>query len=173
MTYQANVHKVRLCPLAEEQKNLAFGYGGADKAWSWQYADPTVYRGGYTINGWFYSDDASTKSFHRESNVQHPVRTPVFGDGMFVDAWPMATDPPARNLYLQTWPADGGINRYTMARHSGKGPKGAPKNVAPGQKLTGAIEVSFTDGHVELARLESLWSYEWHRDYKAPAKRPN
>ena len=34
MTYQANVHKIRLCPLSEEQLKVNFGYGGADKAWS-------------------------------------------------------------------------------------------------------------------------------------------
>src|SRR5688572_18925398 len=94
MSYQANVHQVRLCPYAEEQKSLTFGYGGADKAWSWQYADPNVYRGGYTFNGWFYSDYSSPKAFKRETSVQRPARTPVFGDGMFVDAWPEATDAP-------------------------------------------------------------------------------
>ena len=173
MAYQANVHQVRLCPLSEEQKNLTFGYGGADKAWSWQYSDPTVYRGGYTFNGWFYSDDGSPKSFVRESSVLRPTRTPVFGDGMFVDAWPEATDAPARNLYYQTWPADGGMNRFTVARHGGKGPKSAPTVVPAGQKLSGAINLSLADGHVELVKLETLWAYEWHRNYTQLPKRPN
>ena len=173
MSYQANVHQVRLCPLSEEQKSLTFGYGGADKAWSWQYADTNVYRGGYTLNGWFYSDFASPYAFTRESSVPRPARTPVFGDGMFVDAWPEPGSAPARNLYYQSWPAEGGINRYTLARHGGKGPKSAPTRVAPGQQLPGAIELSFTDGHVEMVKLESLWSYEWHRGYKSPPKRPD
>lgn len=173
MTYQANVHQVRLCPFSEEQKSVTFGYGGADKAWSWQYGDPIVYRGGYTFNGWFYSDDSSPKTFPRESAVQKPASTPVFGDGMFVDAWPEATDPPARNLYYQTWPAAGGINRYTMARHGGKGPKAAPTFAPAGQKLPGAVELSLVDGHVEMVKLEMLWTYDWYRNYKAPDKRPN
>jgi len=173
MSYQANVHQVRLCPYSEEQKALTFGYGGADKAWSWQYADPNVYRGGYTFNGWFYSDYSSTKAFRRESSVQRPARTPVFGDGMFVDAWPEATDAPARNLFYQTWPADGGINRFNVARHGGRAPKSAPTSVPAGSKLPGSVALSFTDGHVEMAKMESLWTYEWHRDYVAPVKRPN
>lgn len=172
MTYQANVHKVRLCPFSEEQKGT-FEYGGADKAWSWQYADTNIYRGGYTINGWFYSDDTSAKSFKRETSVQRPARTPVFGDGMFVDAWPEPSDAPARNLYYQDWPADGGINRYTIARHGGKGPRPAPRNIPPGQKLPGSVVLSFFDNHVERVALESLWGFEWYRDYTPPNKRPN
>jgi prepilin-type N-terminal cleavage/methylation domain-containing protein len=173
MAYQANVHQVRLCPYAAEQPTVTFGYGGADKAWSWQYADPNVYRGGYTFNGWFYSDYASPKAFKRETSVPRPTRTPVFGDGIFVDAWPEATDPPARNLYYQTWPADGGINRFNVARHGGRAPKSAPTNVPPGSKLPGSVALSFTDGHVEMVKMELLWSYEWHLDYTALAKRPN
>jgi prepilin-type N-terminal cleavage/methylation domain-containing protein len=173
MSYQANVHQVRLCPYAEEQFNLTFGYGGADKAWSWQYANTNVYRGGYTFNGWHYSDQNNTKAFGRETSVQRPARTPVFGDGMFVDAWPEAFDPPARNLYYQSWPADGGINRYTVLRHGGRSPKSAPTSVPPGTKLPGSVALSFVDGHVELAKMETLWSYDWHRDYVPLPKRPN
>jgi prepilin-type N-terminal cleavage/methylation domain-containing protein len=173
MIYQANVHKVRLCPNSAEQPGLTFGYGGADKAWSWQWADTNVYRGGYTLNGWFYSDYNSAKAFRRETSVPRPARTPVFGDGMFVDAWPEAGDLPARNLYYQEWPADGGINRYTLGRHGGRAPKSAPTYVAPGQRLPASVALSFTDGHVELARLDTLWNYDWHLNYVAPAKRPN
>lgn len=173
MAYHAKVNAVRLCPYSEEQTGLAFGYGGADKAWSWQYGDATVYRGGYTFNGWFYSDQTDAKAFKAETSVMRPTRTPVFGDGIFVDAWPEATDAPARNLYYQTWPADGGLNRYTVARHGGKGPKSAPQNVPPGQRLVGDVQLSFADGHVEQAKMESLWLFDWHRNYVPLPKRPN
>jgi prepilin-type N-terminal cleavage/methylation domain-containing protein/prepilin-type processing-associated H-X9-DG protein len=173
MIYQANVHQVRLCPMSQEQKTLNFGYGGADKAWSWQYADPTVYRGGYTFNGWFYSDYTDAKAFKRESPVVRPTRTPVLGDGIFVDTWPEATDAPARNLYYQTWPADGGINRYNVARHGGTSLKTAQQTVPPGSKLPGAIVLAFADGHVEQGKLDQLWNYEWHLNYVVPPKRPN
>lgn len=173
MIYQAHVHKVRLCPSSEEQKNLTFGYGGADKAWSWQYADTNVYRGGYTFNGWFYSDEGSAQAFSRETSVPRPSNTPVFGDGIFVDTWPTATDAPARNLYYQAWPAAGGVNRYQTGRHGGKGPKNAPKNVPPGARLPGFTTLSFADGHVEKGLLENLWQYEWHQNYVVLPKRPN
>jgi len=173
MQYHAKVNAVRLCPYSEEQLGLTFGYGGADKAWSWQYADTTVYRGGYTFNGWHYSDQTDAKAYKSESSVARPARSPIFGDGIFVDAWPEASDLPARNLYYQTWPADGGMNRYTVSRHGGKGPKAAPQSVPSGQRLVGDVQLSFVDGHVEQVKMESLWNFEWHRNYVAPAKRPN
>lgn len=173
MDYHAKVNAVRLCAYSEEQMSLTFGYGGADKAWSWQYATTTVYRGGYTINGWMYSDQTDAKAFNKETSVPRPAKTPVFGDGIFVDAWPEASDIPARNLYYQTWPADGGMNRFCVSRHGGKGAKAAPQSVPPGQRLVGTVNLSFVDGHVEPVKMESLWTYEWHRNYIAPAKRPN
>ena len=90
---------------------------------------------------------------------------------MWVDAWPSATDPPARNLYLGDGPA-GGISRYTIARHGNSSPRGAARNVPAGQKLPGAINVACMDGHVELAPLEKLWKFYWHKDYVPPATRP-
>ena len=40
------------------------------------------------------------------------------------------------------------------------------------QKLPGAINIAFYDGHVEQVQLERLWSLYWHKDYVAPEKRP-
>ena len=40
------------------------------------------------------------------------------------------------------------------------------------QKLPGAINFAFYDGHVEQVQLERLWSLYWHKDYVAPEKRP-
>jgi prepilin-type N-terminal cleavage/methylation domain-containing protein len=172
MVYQAKVNQVRLCPASEEQLTLTFGYGGADKAWSWQYADPTVYRGGYTYNGYCYSDQNDPKEFATESAIEKPTQTPIFGDGMWADAWPEANDPPPQNLYYQTWPAAGGINRYMIARHGSRSPKSAPQNVPAGQPLPGAIDISFADQHAAKVPLEKLWTYYWHKGYVPPTTRP-
>ena len=32
--------------------------------------------------------------------------------------------------------------------------------------------MGLADGHVELAKLENLWNYYWHRDWEPPATRP-
>jgi len=77
---------------------------------------------------------------------------------------------PARNL------AEGelgllGIPALTIPRH-GSRPQHVPENFEPHQKLPGAINVSFYDGHVEQVRLEQLWYLEWTRNWQTPAKRP-
>jgi hypothetical protein len=38
-------------------------------------------------------------------------------------------------------------------------------------KVPGAINLAAFD-HVETVKLEGLWSFYWHKDYVAPAKRP-
>ena len=49
-----------------------------------------------------------------------------------------------------------------------------PKHVAapPNVPLPGGINVAFFDGHQELVALDKLWKLEWHRNYKAPGRRP-
>ena len=37
------------------------------------------------------------------------------------------------------------------------------------QKLPGAINMGFADGHTELVKLEDLWNYYWHLDWDASA----
>ena len=104
-----------------------------------------------------------------------PSRTPVFVDSMWVDLWPYATDMPARNLFdgeISNGANAGPIGRCTIARHGGRPPGSAPRNLPPGQKLPGAINVGCVDGHVELVPLEKLWTLEWHRGYQAPGTRP-
>jgi prepilin-type processing-associated H-X9-DG protein len=52
------------------------------------------------------------------------------------------------------------------------GPSSAPRNLAPGDRLSGAINIGMMDGHAELARLERLWNLSWHLDWQIPATRP-
>ena len=48
----------------------------------------------------------------------------------------------------------------------------APRDVAPGEKMPGAINMGLADGHTELVKLEDLWKYYWHLDWQPPATRP-
>ena len=111
---------------------------------------------------------------HQRRCIQKPTHTPVFADENWVDGWPMETDPPATNLYtgrsLWNWGDD--LARWTIARHGGRSAANAPRNVPPGQKLTGSIDMGFADGHAETVRLEDLWNYYWHLDWQPPAVRP-
>ncbi len=177
INYYAAVNKVRICPVAPEQipwqqrNSLLGGFGMVDRAWQWVYGT-TNYQGSYALNGWFYANDDPTKEFRTEGAIQFPSKTPVLFDSVWVDAWPRATDPPARNLY------EGGNNasmqRACIARHGNViSAKAAPRAVASGAPLPGSISVQLSDGHVEVVRLEKLWEYYWHKDYQPPAKRPN
>ena len=180
-TYTAKVEKIRSCPVGWRESvkrvpkpsQVGDAYGTCDEAWIWGPVDGKNWFGGYAFNGWFYSDNPAgpaNYSFGKEMGVQRAVETPVFGDGMWVDAWPQAPDPPARNLY-EGWGGQGGMGRYCLARHGSVSV--APRNVPAGSPLPGAINISFADGHAGSWRLEKLWDLAWHKDYKPPAKRPN
>ena len=100
--------------------------------------------------------------------------TPVFFDENWVDVWPEETDRPHANLYTGQ-PLDVSINhmgRCTIARHGSRSASRAPRNVAPGEKMPGAINMGLADGHTELVKLEDLWKYCWHLDWQPPFTRP-
>ena len=123
-------------------------------------------------NGWFYTGiNDFDKEFHTESAIVHTSKTPIFGDSIWVDAWPVASDPPARNLYQGGNTAS--MQRLTIARHGSSSAKAAPRSVPSGAPLPGVITVEFADGHAEFVKLESLWSLIWHKSYVPPSKRPN
>jgi len=77
---------------------------------------------------------------------------------------------PCNNLYLgRPYGARyDDMGRFTIARH-GMIPSRAPRNLAAGQPLPGAINMFFFDGHTELVKLGKLWTYTWHRDWKTPS----
>jgi prepilin-type N-terminal cleavage/methylation domain-containing protein len=182
INYHAQVNAVRLCPSAPEKMPLANAttWGTADIAWAW--AGTPVYRGSYAFNGWLYSGDDPyhnsgtdvAKRCQRDTDIQKPSLTPAFVDSIWVDTWPQATDLPARDLYNGDQSGGvGSIGRNTIARHGGRSPATAPRNVPAGQRLTGGVNIGCADGHVEQPKLEDLWNFYWHRNYTPPAKRPN
>ena len=129
--YSGKVDKVRLCPVItrESVKRVAKPsqalqeYVTCDEAWIWGPVNGVYSFGGYCFNGWLYSDAPANSSFEfkKETAVQRPVETPVFGDGMWVDGWPQASDPAPRNLYEGWGYPPGGIGRYGLARHGSIG----------------------------------------------------
>ena len=173
--YHAAVDKVRVCPCATTNKP-ALPQGTADIAWQWN--STPVLRGSYALNGWLYDNDDPygypNWQFKTEAGVQNPSQTPAFGDAMWVDGWPTAQDPPARNLYTGNFDSGliGGMGRFTIARHGGRNP--SPNITATaGQALPGAIILSFADGHAAPTRLSDLYKFTWHKNYVPPATIPN
>jgi prepilin-type N-terminal cleavage/methylation domain-containing protein/prepilin-type processing-associated H-X9-DG protein len=177
----AQVDKVRICPMAPFRKQTP--WGSATTAWVWGGdVNPVTkeprWTGSYALNGWMYQGDWSVQdnrpgtanAFRNEGDIQSTATTPVFCDGMWVDAWPKETDKPATDL-LAGATTLGSMSVITIARH-GSGPNRVPKTIAAGSPLPAAVYISFADGHVSMIPLEQLWRLTWHRTWQAPAQRP-
>jgi prepilin-type N-terminal cleavage/methylation domain-containing protein/prepilin-type processing-associated H-X9-DG protein len=173
--------KILICPTTHEDTPAPTSQsaGAADVTWTWIY-HTNSFVGSYALNGWLY-DRPMYGAFKnpavmmsKQTMIQKPSQTPVFCDSMWVDFWPLETDPPASNLYDD----DGntlnntGMERSVVARHGGVNPARAPRNFDTSQRLPGAINIGFADGHVELVKLENLWQLYWHLDWQPPSPRP-
>jgi len=179
IAHHARVSAIRHCPDAPARTPQPSGTadGDAATAWFWK-GDRTNYSGSYGINSWLYTFEGASqwdadhnKYFLKDTAIASPPRTPFFMDAIWPDLWPVASSPPARNLFTGDRP-NGRMGRCTIARHLIASPKAAPRNVPAGQKLPGGIAMSFADAHVEMVRLENLWLYNWHKGYQVPATRP-
>jgi len=172
------IKDVRYCPAAPERsaadlKKDSAATGTINRAWL-VASSPTNYQGSFALNGYLYSNSAygeASKMFTSEASVKVPGLTPLFADAIWVDAWPVETDLPARNLFNGDSFAGGGLSRIAIPRHAAAN-SSALKNWNPKNTLPGAVDVGFMDNHVESARLEKLWSFYWHSKWNPPAKRP-
>jgi prepilin-type N-terminal cleavage/methylation domain-containing protein len=173
--------KIRLCPTAPvpgNRKTTDERMGTVAAAW---YGPMTTvqwnqgFEASYGINGWLYSfNDGSAiqvdrnKQFSKESELVNPHRIPVFSDSIWADAWPEPTDTPPLDLF------NGGNNnsmqRLCIARHSQ--PMTIPRRIDIKQRLPGAINMVYKDGHVDKLRLEDLWTVYWSKSWVPPKKRP-
>ena len=176
------IDKVRSCPAAPERsqaqlKKDSSAWGTISRAWlvaGVVGGINTNNQGGYAINGYLYTDSpfgAAKDFFKAESDIQTPSRTPFFADAIWVDCWPEPTDLPARSLFDGDQYSGPGLSRVAIPRHIAV-PNGAFKNWDPKAILFGGVNVAFADNHVELVRLENLWSLNWNKNWVIPAKRP-
>ncbi len=185
-----NTAGVLLCPAATSvppTNNASVGDpGNSDHCWrrpsdGSNLAQPQ-FLGGYALNGWLYAKSANgingfrtdtigtTNTFGRQTAIQYPAQTPAFTDGIWVDAGPLETDPPAKDLYNGNF--SGGIGRVTFARHGGAT---ASRNYSVNWSSSppkGSISMGMADGHAEVAKLPALWGYYWHLAWN-PAAVPN
>ncbi len=184
----ANAKKVLLCPLAPEPTPVltVSTIGDAATAWTFYINATTNYTGGYGINNWLYDPNIAINNgwadigsppypnfFVKDSAIAQPVLTPAFVDCIRFGLNPWATDTPARNLLTGAVSGSPEMGRSTIARHKYSNPKAAPQNVPAGQKLPGAVDIGFADGHMEQVPLENLWALMWCKGYVPPATRPN
>ncbi len=176
MGYYGNQKGILRCPMTHEPVPLAtFDYGAADLIWTW--GSSNQFTGSYAFNGWLYDQATFGGAVHpefmmsKESKIQKPSQTPIFCDAVWVDEWPLETDPPSNDLYYGT-PLDSGMPRCTIQRHGSGNPASASRVFNTQQSLPGALNMGMADGHVELVKLEGLWQLSWHLNWVAPATRP-
>jgi prepilin-type N-terminal cleavage/methylation domain-containing protein len=168
-----------------------FTQGGENYWWFWWDLDPrnrNVYKrvGSYAANNWitggryFIRDNYpfEAEAFLDETQFQDAARTPVFADGS--GGWwywggygwgPHADDPPGRDLVTGMDPMRLGMGAFNLPRH-GSRPARPTRNHPDNERLPGAINLSFYDGHIENVKLENLWSLYWHKNYIPPRRRP-
>jgi prepilin-type N-terminal cleavage/methylation domain-containing protein len=171
-TNYSAINASRFCPAAPEQSkwNLTgtplLGFGAANYPWEWVYGTPE-YQGSYGINGYCYSDlnadfpGEVPEAFEKQSAIPIASSTPFFSDSVWVDGWPDYTDVPAGNLYFGG-DTGGGMQRLNIARHAYRNPSQAPRAVPQRiSSLPGAIMVGFSDGHVQMEKLNNLWNLTW------------
>ncbi|HXF10189.1 MAG TPA: prepilin-type N-terminal cleavage/methylation domain-containing protein [Desulfuromonadaceae bacterium] len=164
--------------------------GTADTMWLKQIdandgRGPQPYVCGYGVNGWldpqqvnantgaltYPGDGAADPSFYylTEGSVRYTAQTPVIFDENWADTWPYEQDAPVNDTYLgknQGNPKKGfEMGRLTISRHGGANPGKHYKWTQPTEMPLGTVNVGLFDGHVESAKLPSLWYYKWHRDW--------
>jgi len=178
--YYGNQKQILVCPLTHDPSTRPDLSGTADLTWAW--AGPmggahSLYVGSYALNGWLYDKAMYAGAAHpefmmsKQSMIQKPVQTPVFLDAIWVDLWPLETDPPADDLYDGIM-SNEGMPRCTIARHATGNPASAPRVFDTAQRLPGALVMGMADGHMEMMSLEKLWQCYWHLDWVPPATRP-
>jgi len=183
--FYAKVDQVRICPVA---KNIPAGpaddSGNADTNWrrTTTSTPPKTFTGSYGYNGWMYATPVirgtqyPENCFRKDSAIKRSAESPVFMDANWVDLWPLANDTPPTDLYwgdrYNGGGATPGMGRACIVRHGSRAPSQAPRTLPINQRMPGAINVGFADGHAATVKLDDLWQLSWHVDYRAPARRP-
>ena len=182
--------KVLMCPsthvpLTPRSGN---GWGAADTTYFGANSRAPSTPGSYAINGWLAVDHTPVDSipqffFRKDADLQVPFTTPLFQDSTWYYVFHLETDPTLN-------PADlyDGYNGHRSGstqcihsmglclidRHNSRPAASAPTAYAysSGQVLPGMINMAFSDNHAELAKLNNLWKYTWHRGWVAPSPHP-
>jgi prepilin-type N-terminal cleavage/methylation domain-containing protein/prepilin-type processing-associated H-X9-DG protein len=111
--------------------------------------------------------------FLKEAQISNPGTTPVLADGIYTWVSPMAAKIPSDVASFHPTGTDSGDLPASIVifRH-GNHPNPVPASWPLTQRLPGAINVTFFDGHAELVPLDNLWNLTWNRTWLPPAKRP-
>jgi prepilin-type N-terminal cleavage/methylation domain-containing protein len=189
LSFYGNATNVLFCPAAPNKgnaNNYVNPQGTADTAWIWTISNPQ-YSSSFGYNSWLAGGISNPSlypngAYKNDSSVPTPTLTPMFFDAYWINCDPVENDSPSSgnapaglgsnpgggasggasyNLYNGNASYEG-MSRVTVARH---GVNSAPKSLPKGSALPGAVDIGFTDGHVESIKLQLLWSLYWHRGW--------
>ena len=175
ISYQAQVAKVRLCPVATSRgaltpvKDNGAGQGGGTLTvpWFWNavYSVSNLNTGSYTINGWLYSQSVYNPPtdpnwaplyYAKDSYINTPTLTPVFMDGIWPDTWPVGNVSPPGEIVRGT---DGSpFGRCSVPRHLLL----QTATVTANQPIPGGENMSYADGHAGRLALQNMKNLMWH-----------
>ena len=159
--------------------------GSAVGAWDWSHADGHAAQdivGSYGFNIWLYSNAGNgglvdngldqQYLFQNQGNIVHPAMTPVLVDAIWENLMPTPQDSAGStvNLRAPTYQnaALSQMGRCVIARHGGGNPAATPTSYQyhPNSTvLPGSIDMGCFDGHVQLVRLQDLWTYYWYYNW--------
>ena len=139
---------------------------------------PRSRAGSYMINSYLMvnSEQAKleptilgTRVFLSEGSVVSPSLTPFLGDGIFPSypsfpEFPMKLPPTFAYGTRYDIAITSNFNYWQVARH-GNRPIRIPSQWAPNQRLPGASNLAFFDGHSETIPLVKLPELQWHALY--------
>lgn len=151
----ANVAQIRTCPLANEPSSNPSNWGDAYHQWGPNAGGlGTFFKddyGSYGFNGWLHHTPSENAGPHHKMTDKDPDLIPVFADSVWVDGWPVETDPVPTDLYLASQSAMPSMGRFCSWRH------GTQTNVV------------FLDGHAQRIELGDLWTLKWSLAFKPKA----
>jgi prepilin-type N-terminal cleavage/methylation domain-containing protein/prepilin-type processing-associated H-X9-DG protein len=168
--YQGSSSNIFLCPTASSKPQLP---GTATAPWTITQENTTE-TSSYTLNGWLYTDVQyyfpvtdpvyGSMYFLKNGDITHPAQTPVFLDGVWIDAWPQVSD------NIPSGAMDPGfgddvqadeIARVLLARH----PLLSTATIVPNKTIPGAGNAGYADGHAALLRMQDINTVYWSRGY--------
>ena len=178
--YYSPTDKIRTCPMAPLPEQIPpvgqLGQGTIATSWVWWTKSNQMFYGSYGYNGWLYSDNKGDNGsvgdesmvFTAESRIQNSSLTPVFVDANWADLWPLEIDSPSDNLYIgESYKIHyNEMGRCAIPRHGAMTPSAAPQKFDIKSPLPGLINMGLADGHVEAVKLQNLWNYHWHYNWK-------
>ncbi|AQQ71038.1 type II secretion system protein G [Limihaloglobus sulfuriphilus] len=153
-------NELRTCPSATKTRDYPYT-GNYQHKWhgsrgSWLNTEEAEYTGSYGWNAWLNKEgmmyinyvDRFDKPYRSLGYVEHPDKTPTFGDCVWTHALPQTSDPKPDNLTGDLLP--GRFNNtatFAMDRHDM------------------AVNIAMVDGSVMHVNIEDIWQLYWHRGF--------